>query len=123
MASRRRGLGGVPLTKNPTPHQFESTVLRRSVDLNSEEARRHLVANRGFATEVGAYIDKIVAKNSTPVPPLRGVVPLLSKGKLREVAERVDIPVEPATPDHQEAADLIAHTVDDRMSTIDADDD
>lgn len=118
MASRRRGLGGVPLTKNPAPHPFESAVLKKEINLNSAEARETIASNARFRAEVIGYIDRMIASNSTPKPPLRGIVPLLPRTKSHEAAEHVDIPSPAPTAEDAQAADIIANTVRERMEEI-----
>jgi hypothetical protein len=120
MMSRRRGLGGVPLNAQPQPHMFMSKTLKREINLNSEEGRRLIEKNHGVRAEVDEYISAIVAKNSTPRPPLHGVVPLLPRQAQRAKAERTvvaaDDEVAPVSPNAVRSVDKI---VDGVMDTID----
>lgn len=98
-ASRRRGIGGVPSpTQRVQPHLFTSRILRRTIDLNSSEAHKLLDENAVFRTEVASYIDRIIAENTKPSPPLRGVVARLPATRGRATPERVEIPEDKPEP-------------------------
>jgi hypothetical protein len=120
-ASRRKGLGGVPLTTKPAEHQFESRTLRTTVDLNSPATHKLIETNERFRDEVTAYIAKLVAQNAKPKTPLHGVLPLLARSKPRAKAERVEIveneSVAPPPDGAEEAVDSVVGKV---MNTVDA---
>ena len=120
MMSRRRGLGGVPLTKEPEPHPMSSRTTRSEIDLNSEEARRLIQKSPAFRAEVDEYIASLVAKNVKPRPPLHGVVPLLSAPKTRVTAKRVEISTDDAPRNvSPNASRVVDKVVDGIMDTID----
>jgi hypothetical protein len=109
MMSRRKGLGGVELTKNPPSHPFESAVLGREVNLNSPDAHHLIQTNPRFAAEVDAYINKLVAKNTGGRSPLRGVLPILPRRAAAPAYNAVVVDDEP-----KEAIDVEAQEVVDR---------
>lgn len=121
MMSRRRGLGGVPLTKNPPAHPFESRVLHREVDLNSSEVQALIVSNTELRAEVTRYVMEIVRANGRPKTAFYGLLPLLPASKVRVKPNHVDIPEEPvATTVSDEVQAAVEKHVDVVMNAIDA---
>lgn len=120
MTSRRRGLGGVPLHQEPLPHPFESEVLGRQIDLNSEDARDRLRNSAAFRAEVDAYISRLVSRNeSSSKAPLVGVMPLLPRQRVRPNVVRVDLDPEPTTPPLSETEEQrVSNEVDRRLDEI-----
>lgn len=111
MMSRRKGLGGVPLEKSPPPHPFKSRLLKKEIDLNSAEARRLIGSNAGFRDEVDAYIEKLVADNARPTPPLHGVLPLLSRGGRPKTKPNVVVPEDEPIRGPSREAELVVDKI------------
>jgi hypothetical protein len=118
-ASRRKGLGGVPLTTTPPPHPFESRVLHREVDLNDMATHKLLETNLRFRDEVTAYIEKLVAQNGRPKTPLYGVLSRLSAPKTRLKANRVELDEDEPEQAPLGAAEAVNAAVDAVMGAID----
>lgn len=117
MMSRRRGLGGVPLTRNPQSHMMRSKHLKREVNLNSSEAKDLISSDPLFREEVSAYVERLVAQNSEKTP-LHGVLPLLSNGRRKpQKATRIELDDEPGPSPAAERAAQKA--VDQAMDVID----
>lgn len=119
-ASRRKGLGGVPLAVTPPQHPFESRTLHSSVDLNDPATHKLLQTNERLRDEVTAYVGKLVAQNAKPKTPLYGVLPLLSASRARAKAERVELDSDDVTPMPAGAVDAVDAAVGAVMNTVDA---
>lgn len=83
MASRRRGLGGVPLGGSPPVHNFESQVLRRTIDLNSDDARRAAESNPEFQVEVDRYVSSTISSNTGRTPIRGGILTMIRQSRPR----------------------------------------